>query len=200
MRREMWDRCVPTSWRAFSWQLDNDTAQRPRRWEISFWKLQEKKKGRISWCMLCIFYKHTDYVQCLEPHVVVWLSPLMQPASHVVVSFLHSIHQGKRGGEDTQGYTNTKLHSEERRWKERPDFCVTESVKHKSFWAFVYVGPVFHSSTPTSALNKTQLYEFTPICTIWTDYPLFWHVADGDLGMIRGDASWFTDARRNFAI
>ena len=78
------------------------------------------------------------------------------------VSFLYSIHQGKRGGEDTQGYTNTKLHSEERRWKERPDFCVTESVKHKSFWAFVYVGPVFHSSTPTVHSIKHSFMSLHP--------------------------------------
>lgn len=64
--------------------------------------------------------------------------------------------------------------------KGEADSCVTESVEHKSFEAFVYVGPVFRSSTP-SLLYKTLLYEFTPICTIWTDYPLFWRVARGEL-------------------
>lgn len=52
----------------------------------------------------------------------------------------------------------------------------------------VYVGPVFHSSTP-SVLNKTLLYEFTPICTIWTDYHLFWHVPHGNLCPIWMNAS-----------
>lgn len=91
------------------------------------------------------------------------------------------MHQGRKGGEeDTQGYTNKKIHSEERRWKESPDFFVSESAEHKSFQAFVYVGSVFHSSTP-SLFNKTLLYEFTPICAIKTCYPLDWISANVNL-------------------
>ena len=118
----------------------------------------------------------------------------LPPCTLVSGPLLNSGHQGKRFKEDTQGYTNTKLHSDEKRWKERADFCVTESVEHKSFQAFVYVGAVFHSSTP---FNKTLLYEFTPICTIRTYYPFLWHVNHADLCTIWvnvSDLLIYTDA------
>lgn len=119
-------------WCAFSWQLSTDAAQKPR-WVFKkkITEYYSKRKvqflGKRHKCVVCIC-TNIDNIQFWSRSpltVVVWLTLprllaelrkvflLMQPAWYILVSgqFLHSIHQAKRGEEDTQGYTNTKLHS-----------------------------------------------------------------------------------------
>lgn len=67
------------------------------------------------------------------------------------LGFVFTFNTSRQRQEERRTH-NTKLHSEGRRWKDRPDFFVIESGEHKSFEAFVYVGPVFHSPTPKCPL------------------------------------------------
>ncbi len=79
---------------------------------------------------------------------------------------------------DTQTQNSIERSKDERRNQTSVSLSLlsTNHSKHL-FMLDLYSTP----PTPPSLLNKTQLYEFTPICTIWTDYPLFWHVTQGNL-------------------
>lgn len=139
----------------------------------------EVKYSRCEFLRRCTNSRPSQCAQCAERSITKGASTYVLCFLHLGFVFTFNTSRQKRRGGHT-GYTNTKLHSEGRRWKERADFCVIEYVEHKSSQAFVYVGPVSLSSTPTLP-NKTLLYKFTPICTIRIDYTLFWHLTRGNL-------------------
>lgn len=146
-----------------------------------------------SWLRLYVWFEtqptflwtHFKSQSCLadrgKPNIVMGIN------CSAMLNGLKSVLTLKASGERRK-LEDMKTGTSTEREEMKADFCVIESVEHKSPWGLVYVGAVLHPHTQ-SAIYKTRLYEFTPICTIWTDQPLFWRGARSGLWTIWVNAS-----------